>query len=182
MTTEDKVMYAIAGIVVLAVLVSVSWAVYVALAGSPLEAAPTPEPVTETPTSVTPTITPTPTEEFVSGVVIAGIRYETDDEYIEIENQGTAPQDMTGWKIQSYAYNPEGCEPYEGQVYPFPNRYILNAGASVRIHNGPDAYDSPPSDLVWDRRHIWNNNGDKAILWNDVDGVVDTYCYKECCP
>ena len=90
MTTEDKVMYAIAGIVVLAVLVSVSWAVYVALAGSPLEAATeaalaataeptqppqptvspfpvhttqTPKPVEATPTPVPPILLPTHTPQ-----------------------------------------------------------------------------------------------------------------------
>jgi len=115
-------------------------------------------------------------------VVIAGIRYETDDEYIEIRNQGTAPQDTTGWKIQSYKYNPDGCEPYEGQVYPFPSGYVLTAGASVRIHSGPGAYSNPPSDLLWVTQHYWNNNGDKAILYNAADEVVDTYCYEQCCP
>ncbi len=141
---------------------------------------PTPTPVTATPT---PTITPTPTKESVSGVTIAAIRYETnDDEYIEIKNQGTAPQDMTGWEIQSYKYNPGGCEPYEEQVYSFPSGHMLEAGVSVRIHSGEEPFANPPSDLLWDRRKIWHDNGDKAILYNAVDEVVDTYCYEECCP
>jgi hypothetical protein len=130
-----------------------------------------------------PSPTATPTAESVSGVVIATIRYETnDDEYIEIKNRGTAPQDMTGWKIQSYEYNPDGCEPYEGQVYQFPNGHILDADALVRIHSGQEAYDNPPNDLLWDRRNIWNDSGDKAILYNATDEEVHTYCYKECCP
>ena len=37
-------------------------------------------------------------------------------------------------------------------------------------------------DLPWVTQHYWNNNGDKAILYNAADEVVDTYCYEECCP
>jgi len=118
----------------------------------------------------------------VSGVVISGIHYETDDEYIEIKNQGTAPQDMTGWKIQSYKYDPDGCDPYGEQVYSFPSGHMLEAGASVRVRSGPGAFSNPPSDLLWVTQHYWNDNGDKAILYNAADVVVDTYCYEECCP
>lgn len=114
-------------------------------------------------------------------VVIASIRYETRDEYIEIKNQGTASQDMTNWKIQSYENIGGGCEP-TNQWYTFPGGYILDAGSSVRIHSGPDAYNSPPSDLLWVTQYIWHNDGDKAVLYNTTGSVIDTDCYNECCP
>ena len=114
-------------------------------------------------------------------VVIANIGYETRDEYIEIKNQGTASQDMTNWKIQSYQNIGGGCEPTD-QWYTFPGGYILDAGVSVRIHSGPDAYNSPPSDLLWTTQYIWHNDGDKAVLYNATGSVVDTDCYNECCP
>ena len=114
-------------------------------------------------------------------VVIANIRYETRDEYIEIKNQGTASQDMTNWKIQSYQNIGGGCEPTD-QWYTFPGGYVLNAGVSVRIHSGPDASSSPPSDLLWVTQYIWHNDGDKAVLYNATGGVIDTDCYNECCP
>ena len=138
-------------------------------------ATPTP---TSTPTAIA---TPTPTEVLVSEVVIAHIRYETRDEYIRIANQGTASQSMTAWKIQSYKNIDGGCQPTD-QWYTFPTGYILAPGASVRIHSGPDAYSSPPSDLLWTTGYIWHNDGDKAILYDATGSVVDTYCYRECCP
>ena len=148
---------------------------------------PTPTPTfTPTPTStsapfLTATPTPTPTEVPVTDVVIANIHYETRDEYITITNQGAASQDMTGSQIQSYENINGGCEPAD-QWYTFPSGYILDAGASVRIHSGPDASSNPPNDLLWTTKYTWNNDGDKAILYNGADSVIDTYCYKDCCP
>ncbi|MFQ5594584.1 MAG: lamin tail domain-containing protein, partial [Anaerolineae bacterium] len=60
--------------------------------------------------------------------------------------------------------------------------YILGAGASVRIHSGRDAVDNPPTDLLWIRRSIWNNSGDRADLLNAEGHLVDTYSYGECAP
>jgi len=140
----------------------------------------TPATPTLTPTA-TPTLTPTPTETPTGNLVITYIRYETRDEYIQITNQGTASQDMTNWKIQSYANIDGGCQPTD-QWYTFPAGYILDAGASVRVHSGPDAIHDPPGDLKWTTRYIWNNDGDKAVLYDAVGNVVDSYCYGECCP
>jgi len=114
-------------------------------------------------------------------VVITYIRYETRDEYIRLTNQSTISQDMTDWRIQSYANVDGGCEPAD-QWYTFPAGYVLDAGASVRVHSGPDAYSDPPSDLRWTGRYMWNNDGDKGILHDAAGTVVDTYCYGECCP
>ena len=145
---------------------------------------PLPPVVTPTPTitlTATPTVTPTPTQVPVGNPTIAYIRYETRDEYIRITNQGSSWQDMTGWKIQSYANIDGGCQPTD-QWYTFPAGYILDAGASVRVHSGPDAIHDPPGDLRWTTRYIWNNDGDKAILYDSAGNIVDTYCYGECCP
>ena len=139
---------------------------------------------TPTPTATrTPTRTPTPTATQVpaSDVIIGYIKYEGRDEYIRITNQGATSQNMTSWKIQSYANTNGGCQP-TNQWFTFPSGYVLNASASVRVHSGPDAYSSPPGDLLWTTGYIWHNDGDKAILYNAAGSVVDTYCYKECCP
>ena len=116
-----------------------------------------------------------------SNVIIGYIKYSGSDEYIRIDNQGTASQTMTGWKIQSYANRDGDCDP-TNQWFTFPGGYVLNYGSSVRVHSGPDAYSNPPSDLKWTGGYIWHNDGDKAILYNAASTVVDTYCYKECCP
>lgn len=141
----------------------------------------TPTPTVTPTATATPTPTPTPTQVPVGNLTIAYIRYETRDEYIRITNQGSSWQDMTGWKIQSYANINGGCQPTD-QWYTFPAGYILDAGASVRVHSGPDAIHDPPGDLRWTTRYIWNNDGDKAILYDSAGNVVDTYCYGECCP
>ena len=117
----------------------------------------------------------------MSDVIIAYIKYSGKDEYVRIKNQGAASQNMTSWKIQSYKNIDGGCEPTD-QWYTFPSGYVLGAGASVRIHSGPDAYSNPPSDLKWTTRYIWHNDGDKAILYDAGSSVIDTYCYEECCP
>jgi hypothetical protein len=137
---------------------------------------------TATPTStLTPTATPTstPTEEPVSDVVIGYIRKDTRNEYIRIVNQGTADQNMTGWDVQSYANHDGQCDP-TNQWYHFPSGYVLEAGASVRVHSGPDATHNPPSDLRWTTAYIWHNDGDVGILYDSTGEEVDRYAYGEC--
>jgi hypothetical protein len=104
---------------------------------------------------------------------IAYLVYDGRDERIAITNNGGQAQVMTGWKIHSV----EGS-----QWYYFPSGYTLAAGATVRVHSGPDAIDNPPSDLRWTTAYIWNNDGDKAVLYNSAGQAVDSYCYKAGCP
>lgn len=100
------------------------------------------------------------------------IYYEC-DERVQINNQGDAAQDLTGWRIQSVV---------ENQWYTFPDGYILAAGSSVFVHSGPDAQISPPIHLLWDYDYKWRNAGDKALLYNADGQIVDTYCYGDSCP
>jgi len=104
---------------------------------------------------------------------IEALQYETTDEYVQITNRGNAPQDMTGWRIQSVA---------GPQWYDFPAAYTLAAGASVRVHSGPDGFENPPTDLLWGLAHIWLNEGDKAVLYDDSNTAIDSFCYLDGCP
>jgi hypothetical protein len=135
-----------------------------------------------TPTqTATPTVTSTPTLTPTSDVVIGEIVYDAPDEFVRIDNGGNIPQDMTDWRVESYA-NLEGiCLPSD-QVYTFTIGYVLDAGSSVRIHSGPEATDDPPDDPKWTGLHRWANPGDVAILYDSMGHVADTYCYGECCP
>jgi len=134
--------------------------------------APTQTP-TPTPTAA-PTVTPTPTRSRGQArLAISYIQYSGSDEYVKISNTGTASQNMTGWKIQSVVGD---------QWYSFPLGYRLAAGAYVRVHSGRGAYSSPPTDLLWTRRYIWNNSGDKAVLYKSSGAVVDSSCYGNGCP
>ena len=104
---------------------------------------------------------------------IEALQYETTDEYIQITNRGDAPQEMTGWRIHSVTGD---------QWYDFPAAYTLAAGASARVHSGPDALDNPPADLLWALVHIWRNEGDKAVLYDDFNTEIDSFCYLDGCP
>jgi len=126
--------------------------------------------VTPSPTwTPTPTSTPSPTATAAgqSNIVIAHIVYDSRDEYARIENQGTAGQNMSGWRLEDVA----------GYVYYFPSITLAPDGF-VRIHSGPDApLDDPPTDYRWTRRYIWNNDGDTAYLYDAAGRLVDTYSY-----
>lgn len=98
--------------------------------------------------------------------MIAYIRYDAKDEYVRIRNQGTASQNMSGWKLKDEA----------NHTYYFPN-ITLNPDDSVRIHSGPDAYSNPPTDYLWTTAYIWNNDGDTGYLYDATGNLVDTYHY-----
>jgi competence protein ComEC len=134
----------------------------------------TPTPTyTPTPTATT-TRTPTPTATLLpASLRITSLIYDSRDERIAITNNGGQAQAMTGWKIQSVVGS---------QWYYFPSGYTLGAGATVRVHSGPDAISNPPGDLLWTTAYIWNNDGDKAVLYNSAGQQVDSYCYKAGCP
>jgi hypothetical protein len=100
---------------------------------------------------------------------IEALQYDASDESVQITNRGTAPQDMTGWRIHSVVGD---------QWYDFPAGYTLATGASVQVHSGPDALDNPPTDLLWGYAYIWRNDGDVAILYNSDDEFVDSYAYS----
>lgn len=122
---------------------------------------------TATPTP-TRTLTPTATTPPQAQLRIGYLSYSGTDEYVRIENVGTAPQTMTSWRILSV----EGS-----QTYYFPTGYVLAAGSNVRVHSGPGAIHSPPADLRWTTAYIWNNDGDEARLYNAQGQLIDTWSY-----
>jgi hypothetical protein len=134
-------------------------------------AAPTPV-NTATPT-ITPTITPTPTETpkpFVY-IVITELEYDPpgDDvlgEYVAIENQGTANQNMTGWKLKNE----------ENETFRFPT-FTLKAGAGVTVWTKEGA--NTETELYWGSEvPIWNNRGGDCAYLSDASfQLVDWYCY-----
>ena len=108
-----------------------------------------------------------------SNLRIENLIYDARDERLIIHNSGAGPQLMTGWWVHSVVGN---------QEFPFPNDYTLAAGATVTIHTGPDANSDPPAHLLWTTAYIWSNDGDKAVLYDDSNQVIDSYCYLTGCP
>jgi hypothetical protein len=112
-------------------------------------------------------------EQPTADLYIHSLVYDQSDERVEIRNRGNGAQDMTNWRIHSVVGD---------QWYDFPSGYTLGAGQSVRVHSGPDALDNPPSDLLWGYAYIWRNEGDKAVLYDDLGQEVDSSCYGNGCP
>ena len=103
-----------------------------------------------------------------SDLYIVHLQYSGPDEYVEITNHGLDAQDMTGWQLQSVVGD---------QWYAFPSGYTLAAGAYVRVHSGPDAWNSPPTDLKWTTAYTWNDAGDEARLYDSRGSLVDSLRY-----
>jgi eukaryotic-like serine/threonine-protein kinase len=96
----------------------------------------------------------------------------TTPEYIVLQNQGTAPQDMSDWYLES-TVGP--------QTFNFPIDFVLPPGATVRLESYTGAKNDPPQALLWSTDAIWNNAGDKAILRNAAGAVVSSKCYGDQC-
>ena len=117
---------------------------------------------------------PLPTAEALhADVQITALSSDTTPEYILLQNRGTAPQDMSGWYIES-TVGP--------QTFNFPTGFSLAPGASVRIESYTGARNDPPQTLLWSTDAIWRNAGDKAILRNTAGAVISSKCYGNQCP
>lgn len=86
------------------------------------------------------------------------------EEWVEIANLGESAQNMTGWILQDLA----------NHTYEFPMDFVLVPEASVNVYTfeGNDT----TADLYMNRaRAIWNDDGDTAILLDEMGIVVDIY-------
>lgn len=127
---------------------------------------------TATPLPPPPPPPPTPTATItIFQVVIQDVNLET--EVVTIGNGGNAPQEMTGWTLISEV---------GGQVFRFPNGFILAVGATVQITSGPNGYSDPPAALQWLNvdgtpriANVWNNDGDPATLKNAAGANVSRF-------
>lgn len=104
---------------------------------------------------------------------ITSLNYASWDETVTVKNNGPGLQSLDGWQIISVRGQ---------QAYNFPTGITLAAGQTLRVHSGPNAFGSPPSDLFWATAFLWNNNGDKAELRDNQDVLRDTFCYLDGCP
>ena len=88
------------------------------------------------------------------------------EEWVEVANNGTIDENLTGWTIQDQ----------QNHTYAFPD-FNLKAGSTVKIHSGVGS--NSDEDLYWNRStSIWNNGGDLATLV-DASGVVISSYPKE---
>ena len=99
---------------------------------------------------------------------ISGIDNDDLRESATIVNRGTTGQPMSGWALATLR---------GGQVYMFPDEFILLPGAKVVIHSGQVAPENSPHGLFWTHEQRWNNQSDTAILFDDLGLEVDRWVY-----
>jgi hypothetical protein len=118
-------------------------------------------------------VQPTATAKLQPNAKLTLLSGNSTPEYVIIQNTGNAPQDLTGWYVESVM----GL-----QTFNFPAGYLLTPGASVRIESYIGAKNDPPRTLLWSTDPIWRNDGDKAILRNSAGAAISTICYGDACP
>jgi len=104
-------------------------------------------------------------------VVIRDIVNQGRAEHVVVANEGTVPQELTGWLLRSAT---------GGQTYSFPAGFVLAAGATVNVHSGsgdPAALNHPPSDLFATRSNVWRNEGDIGQLIDPTGRAVSERRY-----
>jgi hypothetical protein len=114
--------------------------------------------------STSPAPTPTPAPQ-PSPLTVRLQSVDLEAEVVAIVNTGTSSIDMSGWRLVSTVGN---------QSYVFPS-FQLAAGATVRIVSGRNAVDRPPTQLLWTRSYVWNNDGDPAQLYDASNTLVSSY-------
>lgn len=106
-------------------------------------------------------------DELTGGVVISALQFdppgpdEGDNlihEWVELTNRNDEPVDLTGYRLEDRS----------GHGFEFPDGFILEPGASVKVRTGEG--EDTATDLHWGRRAaVWTNTGDKATL-RDPEG------------
>jgi hypothetical protein len=130
----------------------------------------TPSTTPTLPPSATPTVTPTPTNTPVPFPVV---RFEQvaplgEPELVTVKNSGTAPQDMTNWRI---------FEKRRGRTCYFPNGLVLAPDETHTISSGRGSVAGPDVTVCDASNLLWDNNLDEAQLWNASNTLVDRWCY-----
>ena len=143
-------------------------------APTPTSLPPTQPPSVAIPLPPTPT-QPTPTQPRPPGmgnVVISYIFYDgvvmqvESDEYAQITNNGSAPVNLKGWRLN--AGDP-------GQDFGFPD-FVIEPGQSCRVYTNEHHPESCGFSFG-SGRAIWNNKGDCGYLYDATGAMVSEYCY-----
>ncbi len=96
----------------------------------------------------------TPPSSTTTSVKI--VSKDLSNEIVGIKNNGSSRVSLAGWKLTSVEGN---------QSFTFPSGAYANAGQIVYVTSGPNAKSGHPY-YKWTTGNIWNNSGDKAILYN----------------
>jgi len=87
------------------------------------------------------------------------------DEYVTFRNRCNKSVDLDGWYVRDES----------GKEYRF-RRFVLQPGEDVTLHSGSG--EDTDSDLYWNsNRAIWNNNGDRLLLYDNENNILLDYRY-----
>ena len=89
-----------------------------------------------------------------AGIVIASVDLRA--ESVTIKNQSPNSINISGWVLVSEIGN---------QRFTFPSGTVIAANSSITVVSGPNAT-AGTGRLLWTGSHIWNNDGDPAVLLN----------------
>lgn len=92
--------------------------------------------------------------------------YNLNDEYVIINNDGSAQADMTAWILEDLV----------AHVYHFPSGFTLEAGSSVIVYTGSGI--NTQDHLYWGSgAPVWNNDHDTAYLYDENWNLIDFYSW-----
>ncbi len=102
-------------------------------------------------------------QDTSKSVVITDL--DVKEEMVTIENKSDETVDMSYWKLVSK----KGY-----QTYDFPVDYKLQSGETIYIASGAQKQHFKRY-IHWLSDYLWNNNGDKAQLYDDKGELVDEF-------
>jgi endonuclease YncB( thermonuclease family) len=121
------------------------------------------------PAAPTPVVTPGTGSVEIVEVFRNGTKGPAEpDEYVEIQNLGSEPQLMTGWRLES-----ERRQGDDGQVFHFPDGFVLQPGQKCRIYTNEDHPESCGLSFRHAGSAIWHNTQpDAALLFDPAGNLV----------
>ena len=108
--------------------------------------------------------TTAPNQVSLSALYVGAPHQTVNQEYVKITNKGTTAVSMKGWKITD-----------KGAIhtYKFPSTFVLKSKTTVTLFTGKGT--NTATKLYWGRAaFVWNNEGDKASLYNAQNKLVST--------
>lgn len=108
--------------------------------------------------------------ELLSGrqIQISGVNFAPselgDQEFIDLTNAGPAIIDLSDWRINAGA---------DSQNFVFPAQTLIHPGQSIRVFtHGEGEFN------FGTEQQIWNNKGDMALVYDQHNNVVCSWCYR----
>lgn len=104
----------------------------------------------------------------VVSVLADGAKANEPDEYVEIQNTGNEPVDITDWVLQDNSAE---------DLYKWES-YVMQPGESIRVYTNEEHPDTGGFSL-FSGRPVWANRGDVAELYDADKVLVSRYAYGD---